>query len=150
MILGMPPVPPLRPAALAVLQVSDPATKADQARALWQALEAGSLAIDPATSLPAPPALPGRPALPRLVPAAQVPTRSPFTLPGRAALLHAICHIEFNAIKIVFNECNHSPWTMKDEGSDGALHAHGELRARAESDARVLGHSFVGNELIAV
>jgi len=103
MILGMHPAPSLRAAALTTLQVADPATKAAQARALWQALEAGQVAIDPSTCLAAPPGLPGRPALPRLVPADQVPSRSPFTLPGRAALLHAICHIEFNAINLALD-----------------------------------------------
>jgi uncharacterized ferritin-like protein (DUF455 family) len=71
--------------------------------ALWQALEAGQVAIDPSACLAAPPGLPGRPALPRLVPADQVPSRSPFTLAGRAALLHAICHIEFNAINLALD-----------------------------------------------
>jgi uncharacterized ferritin-like protein (DUF455 family) len=48
-------------------------------------------------------AMPGRPARPPLVPAKQVPSRSPFTLEGRAALLHAICHIEFNAINLALD-----------------------------------------------
>jgi uncharacterized ferritin-like protein (DUF455 family) len=48
-------------------------------------------------------AMPGRPALPILVSATQVPTRSPFTPEGRAALLHAICHIEFNAINLALD-----------------------------------------------
>ncbi len=103
MILGMHPAPSLRAAALTALQVADPATKAAQTRALWQALEAGQVAIDPLACLAAPSGLPGRPTLPRLVPADQVPSRSPFTLPGRAALLHAICHIEFNAINLALD-----------------------------------------------
>jgi uncharacterized ferritin-like protein (DUF455 family) len=32
-----------------------------------------------------------------------VPARSPFTPDGRAALLHAICHIEFNAINLALD-----------------------------------------------
>ena len=103
MILGMQPLPPLRAAALAVLALPDPAAKALQTRALWGALQASARRIDPETALPVPAGLPGRPALPRLVPAAQVPTRSPFTLTGRAALLHAICHIEFNAINLALD-----------------------------------------------
>ena len=47
--------------------------------------------------------MPGRPDKPQLVPAKQVPSRSPFTLEGRAALLHAICHIEFNAINLALD-----------------------------------------------
>ncbi len=48
-------------------------------------------------------AVPGRPAQPQLVPPNDVPTRSPFTLEGRAALIHAICHIEFNAINLALD-----------------------------------------------
>jgi uncharacterized ferritin-like protein (DUF455 family) len=32
-----------------------------------------------------------------------VPQRSPFTVAGRAALIHAICHIEFNAINLALD-----------------------------------------------
>ena len=90
--------PSLRPQALQLLQIADPRTKADAARALLAAVRAGGVAIDTAAKIDEPPGLPGRPALPRLVPVAQVAKRSPFTLAGRAALLHAIAHIEFNAI----------------------------------------------------
>jgi uncharacterized ferritin-like protein (DUF455 family) len=48
-------------------------------------------------------AIPGRPALPRLIPATQVPSRTPFTPEGLAALLHAVCHIEFNAINLALD-----------------------------------------------
>jgi uncharacterized ferritin-like protein (DUF455 family) len=47
--------------------------------------------------------LPGRPVRPVLVRADAVPTRSPFTPQGRAALLHAIAHIEFNAINLALD-----------------------------------------------
>lgn len=103
MILGMGPTPSLRAAALAALALPDPTDKAARTRALWTALQAGALQIDPAEAPAAPPGLPGRPTLPRLVPAHQVPARSPFTLAGRAALLHAICHIEFNAINLALD-----------------------------------------------
>jgi uncharacterized ferritin-like protein (DUF455 family) len=90
----------LRPRALEVLRIPQPEQKAAAARALLAALHEGVVRIDPAEELKADDgALPGRPALPRLVAADQVPRRSPFTLAGRAALLHAIAHIEFNAIK---------------------------------------------------
>ena len=109
MILGMlpspsrPPAQCLRSAAQAALAEADPSIKATTTRALWASLQAGELLIDAAAVLAEPPGLPGRPALPRLVPPDQVPTRSPFTLPGRAALLHAICHIEFNAINLALD-----------------------------------------------
>lgn len=111
MILGMQGPPPphspawpgLRPASLLALQLADPAAKAASTAALWADLQAGRLRVDGDTTLAAPPGLPGRPALPRLVPPMQVPTRSPFTRDGRAALLHAICHIEFNAINLALD-----------------------------------------------
>ena len=46
---------------------------------------------------------PGRPAQPQLVHPARVPQRGLGTAAGRAALLHAITHIEFNAINIALD-----------------------------------------------
>ena len=58
-------------------------------------------------SLPAVPGTatfaPGRPARPLLVAPKNVPTRTPATAAGRAALLHAITHIEFNAINLALD-----------------------------------------------
>lgn len=47
--------------------------------------------------------LPGRPERPVLVAPTLVPTRSAFTTEGRAALLHAITHIEFNAVNLALD-----------------------------------------------
>ena len=41
--------------------------------------------------------------MPRLVPPKQVVTRSPFTPQGLAGLIHAVCHIEFNAINLALD-----------------------------------------------
>lgn len=46
---------------------------------------------------------PGRPQKPVLVLPQDVPRRSPFTLEGHCALVHAICHIEFNAINLALD-----------------------------------------------
>jgi uncharacterized ferritin-like protein (DUF455 family) len=46
---------------------------------------------------------PGRPLRPELIHPAQVPRRTPSTLEGRAALVHSICHIEFNAINLALD-----------------------------------------------
>jgi uncharacterized ferritin-like protein (DUF455 family) len=90
-----------RAAALQVLCIAEPAQKASSARALFDRLDPAS--IDVQAVFPEPDTLPGRPALPRLVPPKAVPARSPFTLEGRAALLHAITHIEFNAIDLALD-----------------------------------------------
>lgn len=47
--------------------------------------------------------LPGRPSQPALVDPTQVKRRSPHTPAGLAALLHAIAHIEFNAINLALD-----------------------------------------------
>jgi uncharacterized ferritin-like protein (DUF455 family) len=87
--------------ALELLCLDDPVAKAVQVRSLYADLDAA--AIDPAEQFAAPAALPGRPALPRLVPPKDVPMRSPFSVEGRAALLHAVTHIEFNAINLALD-----------------------------------------------
>ena len=87
--------------ALEILCLTDPLATAAQARALFAGLDPA--AIDTAACYEEPSALPGRPALPRLVPAKEVPSRTPFTLEGRTALLHAVTHIEFNAIHLALD-----------------------------------------------
>lgn len=92
----------LRRRALDVLCMADPAGKAAAARDLLARSEAGE-PLDPAAALVPTQPLPGRPARPALVPPARVPQRSTFTRDGRAALLHAIAHIEFNAINLALD-----------------------------------------------
>ncbi|MDF2465259.1 MAG: hypothetical protein K0Q43_3494 [Ramlibacter sp.] len=86
----------LRRRALQILCAADLSLKVAQARELL-----GQFAsLDIAAHAPTEPAgLPGRPARPELIHPAKVPRRSPFKPEGLAALLHAIAHIEFNAIK---------------------------------------------------
>ena len=48
-------------------------------------------------------ATPGRPDRPALVPALQVPRRKMSTPAGRAALIHALTHIEFNAVNLALD-----------------------------------------------
>ncbi len=88
----------LRRRALEILQTAEPAAKAAAARALEPLLRAGP--IDTGAVLQPGGPLPGRPARPRLVAPASLPRRTPFTPEGRAALLHAVAHIEFNAINL--------------------------------------------------
>jgi uncharacterized ferritin-like protein (DUF455 family) len=90
----------LRQHALQALQTPDPEQKAALASAIWSSFASFSIAND---TPPEPPDLPGRPVLPRLVPPATVPRRSVHTVTGRAALVHAICHIEFNAINLALD-----------------------------------------------
>jgi len=60
--------------------------------------------VDLATEAPRVPIdQPGRPEKPGLIPPQQVPRRRADTLPGRAALVHALAHIEFNAINLALD-----------------------------------------------
>jgi uncharacterized ferritin-like protein (DUF455 family) len=93
----------LRSHALTALCICNPEEKVQAVQALW--LERSSLNLSVQTQ-PTPAAthsLPGRPEHPRLIPAKQVPTRKPFTPEGLAALVHAVCHIEFNAINLALD-----------------------------------------------
>ncbi|MCM5680260.1 ferritin-like domain-containing protein [Schlegelella sp. S2-27] len=88
--------------ALEILALKDPEEKAREARELQARCEAGTDWASTERPVPAG-VLPGRPERPALVPPDSVPRRSPFTPEGRAALLHAIAHIEFNAINLALD-----------------------------------------------
>ena len=88
----------LRSAALALLRESDPGRKAEGARLLGP-----EATIDTAETLPEPPGIPGRPQRPRLVDHTRLKPGSMRSPEGRAALLHAIAHIEFNAIDLALD-----------------------------------------------
>ena len=91
----------LRVEALNVLALRDPLAKAEAARALHGRRDA--LALDTDARLEPTAALPGRPERPALMPALQVPQRSIGSPGGRAVLVHAIAHIEFNAINLALD-----------------------------------------------
>ena len=88
----------LRTQALSLLLERDADRKASRA----QALELDG-PIDELASLAEPLGIPGRPALPALIAHTQLKQRSVRTLEGRAGLLHAIAHIELNAIDLALD-----------------------------------------------
>lgn len=93
----------LRQQALQALCCADVEHKCAWALALHAAVPSGH--VDPTLELTLPSGirLPGRPTRPALVPPKEVAQRSPFLEEGRAALIHAICHIEFNAINLALD-----------------------------------------------
>ncbi len=93
----------LLPTRLATcLQAALPADKVSCVRALWADWQAGR--VDPGAALPrAAIDKPGRPEKPLLVDPHKVPRRRVDTLSGRAALVHALAHIEFNAINLALD-----------------------------------------------
>ncbi|HSV80579.1 MAG TPA: ferritin-like domain-containing protein [Ramlibacter sp.] len=90
----------LRQQALRVLCCADPREKAALATELGA--RARQLPLSEHAPVPTQP-LPGRPPRPLLVHPARVPRRSPARPDGLAALLHAIAHIEFNAINLALD-----------------------------------------------
>ena len=92
----------LREAAARCLACADPATKVALTGQIWAAVRSGALRIDGGIPGPVVPDV-GRPALPRLVPPARLPRRGLGSERGRAAFVHAIAHIEFNAINLAWD-----------------------------------------------
>ncbi|MGX6647965.1 ferritin-like domain-containing protein [Maricaulaceae bacterium MS644] len=64
---------------------------------------AGEIAATPCGAPGLAPDRPARPERPELKPPGQVPRRRLGTVAGRVALLHAVAHIEFNAIDLAFD-----------------------------------------------
>ncbi len=93
----------LRQAALQYLGETDPASKATQTIALAAAWKVGSLGLDAEAVLKPLCHLPGRPSLPELISPKLVRHRAMNTLEGRAAMIHALTHIEFNAINLALD-----------------------------------------------
>ena len=100
-----PPPVSLRPQALRALCMAEPDAKVVATQALFEAMQKGVTSLDPSERIEAEPglALPGRPVRPELIAPTAVPHRSPFTADGLAALLHAVTHIEFNAINLALD-----------------------------------------------
>jgi uncharacterized ferritin-like protein (DUF455 family) len=97
----------LRALALRWLIEPNPSLKAAGVLALRQAWLNGDLSLDRVTvaaSLNHPETLiPGKPERPELVPPLGVKRRAMNTVEGRAVLIHALTHIEFNAINLALD-----------------------------------------------
>jgi uncharacterized ferritin-like protein (DUF455 family) len=89
-------------ACLKALNECDPGRKCELAQSLYQAWCGGHIAMDEQMPVQAI-TEPGRPDKPILVPPLEVPRRKITSATGRAALLHAITHIEFNAINLALD-----------------------------------------------
>ena len=88
-------------ACRAVLLAAEPAAKVKAARAAARAWRRGELAHAFDAAMPARPA---RPAAPRLLPANRMPKRGRAgSERSRIAMLHALAHIELNAIDLAFD-----------------------------------------------
>ena len=101
MQIGTDTAMPLTAHLAGALSITDPVEKAGQTRLLVAGWRDGSIAGLGTTP---PPVRPGRPARPELKPPRDVPRRriGP-SAGGRIALLHAIAHIELNAIDLALD-----------------------------------------------
>ncbi|MEM6635312.1 MAG: ferritin-like domain-containing protein [Pseudomonadota bacterium] len=92
---------PLAECAVEILETADGREKTALARryaADWVAARTGGESPEVGRALP--PARPSRPARPQLLSPRDVPRRRPGTPAGRIALLHAVAHIELNAVDL--------------------------------------------------
>lgn len=93
----------LHAAAQRCISSCEPAEKVRLTRDAAAAFRAGRLVPRAVAPAPEPIGEPGRPAKPRLVMPREVPQRGLGSIEGRAAFLHAIAHIEFNAINLAWD-----------------------------------------------
>lgn len=92
----------MRVAALSILREPDPETKARRALCLG-AEDAPDQDIDPLLQIAEPEGVPGRPTRPELVAPSKLNARTSGSRAGRAALIHALSHIELNAINLALD-----------------------------------------------
>jgi uncharacterized ferritin-like protein (DUF455 family) len=129
--------------ALGCLQQTDPEGKQQQTHAAASAWRAGDLELDRASAAVVVDR-PGRPPRPRLVAPGKVAARGLGSMEGRAALVHALVHIEFNAINLAWDAVNRfrdMPRGFYDDWvrvADEEARHFGLLRTRLQQ----LGHDY--------
>ena len=131
-------------AAKRCIECAEPETKIALTRETFDALRGGHLSLDGDSLQPNPIGPPGRPAKPRLVMPREVPQRGLGTDEGRAALVHAVAHIEFNAINLAWDAVYRFRGMPDDYYRDWVSVAHDESRHFTLLSARLaqLGHAY--------
>jgi uncharacterized ferritin-like protein (DUF455 family) len=92
----------LRAGAIAAISAADLDRKVALTRATHRLWNARTLSLRSPLD-PEPPPRPGRPEKPELISPGKMKKRSLHTKAGRIALLHAICHIELNAVDLALD-----------------------------------------------
>jgi uncharacterized ferritin-like protein (DUF455 family) len=136
--------------ALAALRLTDPDRKVAATRATAARAALHPMAPQPVRTAGDEAGVPGRPDRPLRVAATAVEKRSPFTPEGRAALVHSICHIEFNAINLALDaawrfddmpEAYYRDWLrVADEEAQHFTLLHEHLRGMGYSYGDFTGH----------
>lgn len=125
-------------AARACLDAVEPLDKVVLTQRYAAAYRAGELVLPEGAPPPEPIRMPGRPSRPRLVHPRELPRRGLGTIEGRAAFLHAIAHIELNAIDLAWDavyrfrglpDAFHSDWVkVAEDESRHFMLLHARLR----------------------
>lgn len=119
-------------AAAACLATADPQAKCAKTRAYAAAFFAGALPPEADAPPPEPIRFPGRPERPRLVHPKHLPKRGLGSIAGRAAFLHAIAHIELNAVDLAWD----SVYRFRDFPADVAAEFAADFVRTADDEAR--------------
>ena len=135
--------------ARACLDAADPADKVARTREFAAAHAAGSLPINADAAPPEPIRAPGRPAKPALVAPRDTPQRGLGSTEGRAAFLHAIAHIEFNAINLALDAAYRFRGMPEAFYSDWASVADDEARHFSLLTARLAELGFAYGDFSA-
>ncbi|VTU31311.1 ferritin-like domain-containing protein [Variovorax sp. PBL-E5] len=136
--------------ALAALRLTDPDRKVLATRAVAAGMGEQPVPVDTVRTPGDEAGVPGRPERPLRVAATAVEKRSPFTTEGRAALIHSICHIEFNAINLALDaawrfdgmpEAYYRDWLrVADEEAQHFTLLHAHLRTMGWHYGDFTGH----------
>ncbi len=136
--------PELREHALQCLLQTDPHAKAEAVAAMASAWHAGGWVLDPGAELHAAGTIPGRPERPLLLPPRLVGRRSMATVEGRAMLIHALAHIEFNAVNLALDALWRFPAMPLEYYTDWLRVSKEEAHhfALLAAHLQVLGHQY--------
>ena len=131
-------------AARRCLDAVDPDDKIARTLAAAESFARGEFVVDAEAATPQPIRMPGRPARPRLVHPRDLPKRGLGTAEGRAAFVHSIAHIEFNAIDLGWDAVYRFRGMPDDYYADWVSVAADEARHFAMLRARLreLGHDY--------
>jgi len=131
-------------AARACLDAASPEEKVAATFAAAEAFERGELATPVDAPVPEPIRMPGRPERPVLVHPRNLPKRGLGTPEGRAAFVHAIAHIEFNAIDLAWDAVYRFRGMPPEFYADWVAVARDEARHFELLRARLrqLGHDY--------
>ena len=131
-------------AAQQCLAEADPLRKVALTQAYAAAFRAGRLKVAADAPPPKPIRMPGRPAQLALVHPREVPRRGLGGVEGRAAFIHAIAHIELNAIDLAWDAAYRFRGLPHDFYADWVGVAHDESRhfVLLRDRLRELGHDY--------